>query len=464
MDKNERRKGIFKFFLSTVGLLLVFVLLFNSVSTILVQPEDDRCYSLMSGFYKEKENSLDAVFIGSSTSYANFNILMAWENYGMTSFTLATPHQPIYAAEYLFTEAVKTQPNAVFVFNLGTVCEYFEQDHLYAFHSIIDYMPFSYNKIQLTKYLLDNADMKYMENSEYFVPLIRYHDKWTDWDGTDFHKELDGVKGAPHYKQYKYSKRDITDLFKQTSKVTTDTPQAKKIEVCMQRLIGQIQEHGAKAVFITVPQAGKGLDICKHVNYAEQLAEEAGYPVVDMQDRKLMDSIGLDLTCDYYNDNHPNVHGSAKTTKYIAEYLIDRYQFKDKRKDKSFEARKKWNKALKNYHGMMNPYTLPEEFTFLIDNTAFPAPKIAASDEGKGEVEINVKLDDSAEGYRIYRKAGRDSAWKLIAELSADERTYIDKPEKEKEYTYTAIAFRKDGGKTVFSQYKHFGVTVTVEK
>ncbi|MBR3149563.1 MAG: hypothetical protein IKF64_05270 [Eubacterium sp.] len=466
MDKKERRKGIFKFFLSTTGLLLVFVMIFNSFSTIFVQPEDDRCYSLMHGFYKEKDDSLDAVFISSSTSYANFNIMMAWQNYGINAFTLATPHQPIYAAEYIFTEAVKTQPNALYVFNLGTVCEYFEKDQLYAFHAILDYMPFSFNKVKLTKYLLDNAEMKYMENSEYFFPLVRYHDKWTDWDGTDYHKELDGVKGAPHYKQYKYRKRNVEKLYKETDEVNSESPQAQKIKECMSRLFEQIKANNANAMFIIVPTAGKTIDIHQHINYAKQLAEEAGYPVLDMQDKKLMDSIGLDLTTDYYNDNHPNIHGSVKTTKFIAEYLLNNYDFKDKRYDDSYKAKKSWDEALVDYQNMIKAYSLEQEYTFQIDNS-FAAPKISASAEGKGEIEINVKLDKSADGYRIYRKEGNyDSGywWSQICELPSDVTTYTDKADADKTYTYTAIAYKKDGDNTVWSKYKYFGVTVTDEK
>ena len=463
MEKKERAKRNLKFFLSAVGLLMVFVLIFDSISTIFVQPEDDRCYSLVSGYYKEQDDSLDAVFIGSSTSYANFNIMMAWENYGMTAFTLATPHQPIYAAEYLYTEAVKTQPNAVYVFNLGTVCEYFEQDQLYGFHAILDYMPFSLNKIRLTKYLLDEADMKYMENSEYFVPMVRYHEKWSDWDGTDFHKELDGVKGAPHYKQYKYQKRNIEKLYKQTAKVAADDAYTAKIEGCLSRLIQQLRANRTKAVFITFPTAGKSMKILQHVNFAEEYVKNAGYPVLDMIDRDLMDSIGLDLTCDYYNDNHPNIHGGAKTTQYIAEYLMENYGFKDKRGDASFKAKKSWEKALAEYKKMMRPYYLDEEFSLRIDH-AFPAPKIAAASEEKGRVELSVKCDDSADGYRIYRKQGRDSKWELVADCAADKLTYTDSATPDTEYTYTAIAYRKDGKRTVFSRYKYFGVTLTVEK
>lgn len=463
MEKKERAKSILKFLLSTIGLVMVFVLIFDSISTIFVQPEDDRCYSLISGYYKEKDDSLDAVFIGSSTSYANFNVMMAWENYGISAFTLATPHQPIYAAEHIFTEAVKTQPNAVYVFNLGTVCEYFEEDQLYAFHAILDYMPLSLNKIKLTKYLLDEADMEYMKNSEYFVPMVRYHDKWSDWDGTDYHKELDGVKGAPHYKQYKYQKRNIESLYKQTSVAADDNEYTAKIKGCLSRLIEQIKANNAEAVFITFPTAGKSMKILKHMNFAEEYVKNAGYPVVDMLDRDLMDSIGLDLSCDYYNDNHPNIHGSAKTTKFIAEYLLKNYDFKDKRNDESFAAKDSWDKALKEYKKIMNPYYLNEEFNFKIDYS-FTAPKVAVSDEGKGKTEINVKLDDSAEGYRIYRKQGRDSKWEMIAELPAEEYTFVDKVESGKEYTYTAIAFKTDGGKKVFSNYKPFGVTLTVQK
>ena len=46
--------------------------------------------------------------------------------------------------------------------------------------------------------------------------------------------------------------------------------------------------------------------------------------------------MGLDYKTDFYNNDHVNIFGADKYTKFLENYLIKNYQFKDYRKDKNF--------------------------------------------------------------------------------------------------------------------------------
>ena len=59
-------------------------------------------------FYKEPENSLDMVLIGSSAAYTTFSSTVAWKEEGFTSYTLATSGAPMGIAKSMLKEVVKT--------------------------------------------------------------------------------------------------------------------------------------------------------------------------------------------------------------------------------------------------------------------------------------------------------------------------------------------------------------------
>ena len=53
------------------------------------------------GFYYEKNNSLDAVFIGSSSLWRSINPLLIYEDYGIASYIIATSAQRPSSLYYL---------------------------------------------------------------------------------------------------------------------------------------------------------------------------------------------------------------------------------------------------------------------------------------------------------------------------------------------------------------------------
>ena len=467
--KEKKNRGIVKFIFSTIGLLLVFAMLFNVTSRLLVHPEDGISYSMIKGFYEEEENSLDAVFIGSSTTYADWNPIIAWENYGITGFSLTSPAQPFSAQEELCKEARKTQPDAIYVFNLVPICEYFDEDEVYGFHVLLDYMPFSFNKLAIAHAMCKGTDMTLEESMEFYVPFIRYHDQWTSWDGEKYNKPFDGFKGVPHYVKYFRGRYNLTDMLYYTEEAAKFSKDTQKIKDAVNSLTAYLKEENVKAFFITSPTVGKDEEVYKTINAAEELVKEAGFTVIDFQNTNTLDELDIRLNEDFYNHNHLNIHGAIKSTSYISEYMIETYGLKDKRNDKSYTAAQGWNEALENYKGKMAPYVLEQEHTKQVDSL-YTAPKIKAeTDSESGAVNITWKHEEGADKYVLYRKDMLYSRWQEIAVLDSDEFNFTDthKPkfsetddEAMKGPYYTVIACKNEGGKDVWSDYNHKGVLV----
>ena len=63
----------------------------------------------VTGFYAEDNNTLDMVYIGGSAAYVYWQPLRAFNEYGFTSYDLATSTITPEAIKYYIVEAEKTQ-------------------------------------------------------------------------------------------------------------------------------------------------------------------------------------------------------------------------------------------------------------------------------------------------------------------------------------------------------------------
>lgn len=83
-NNSATRRHLLK--IKIIAFILIFVLLlayFNRVLTYSSYVVESRW---MTEIYKEKENSLDAVYIGSSKVYAYWNPNIAWNDYGIAVY------------------------------------------------------------------------------------------------------------------------------------------------------------------------------------------------------------------------------------------------------------------------------------------------------------------------------------------------------------------------------------------
>ena len=142
-------KSVIKKILKPVAFCLILAVLALLVQGKAFKISDVRSYQTFKGYYDEKTDSLDVVYIGQSNVYPFWSAPLAWEDYGITSFPLAIGAMPARSVKYMVEEGIKTQPNALYLINLNTFTDiYFEVSHL---HNVTDYMRFSGTKARLIK-------------------------------------------------------------------------------------------------------------------------------------------------------------------------------------------------------------------------------------------------------------------------------------------------------------------------
>lgn len=437
--------------LKAVVFLLIFVILFCSISKVFTAPGDYRNYQWIAGFYEEPEDSLDAVYIGSSNCYAFWNPLVAWEKYGITVYPFNSNTQPIIAAEHLIKEVRKTQPDALFILNTNTLGEKMMTNVRY--HYLLDYLPFSMNKLSLTQYLSEAAGLSFEDSLEFYFPIIRYHTRWDELSYQDFHYEVDGLKGASAYRLYLETAEDISKDY-----IITDETAAPPdfITEAFTSLLDYCDEEDVNILFVTVPRAEESELIAKQINALNQQITDRGYPVLDLMDQP--EVMGANPIRDYYNIGHMNVHGSVKYTQYLSEYLIEHYGFEDKRGQAAYAS---WDEGWEAYSEVLSQSVLEFELDLTCRDFTISSPKNLKAKATKDGVQLSWNASQGAEQYVIYRKLS-GGTWSSYAVTEALSFTDAH-AQSGSRYVYRVVPACQRDGATYYGEFAYFGVTVDVD-
>jgi len=444
--------------LKAVVFAVVFVLLFLSVQQTLI-PYDALNYQHIAGFYEEREDSLDAVYIGSSNCFIFWNSAFAWKEHGITVYPYACNSLSFYATEHLIKEARKTQPDAMFIVNINAIYEGgIGVDQMY---NLLNCMPFSMNKLSLTKYMTEVADLSLKDSIEFYLPVIRYHERYSNLIKEDFGAEIDGYKGATVFNNYFNKIDDISERYTLTEEtVEIDS----RVTDCIDSLLEYIEEEELDVLFVTVPQAKTRVKDAKRYNAIEKYISERGFDTLDLL--SATEEQGLDLTKDFYNDGHVNIHGSIKFTDYLSKYLIENYdQFEDKRGNGEYAD---WDESLKSYLEVASPYILDFETDMTVRDLGMSAPQgLTVALDGK-KANLSWESVEGAHGYAVYRKVDK-GPWERITDISADaldedvKCSYSEGLTGKGKYSYTVVPYVLKDGKNIYGDFSYRGVNVVNE-
>ncbi|MBE6775104.1 MAG: hypothetical protein E7543_02825 [Ruminococcaceae bacterium] len=328
--------------------LLIFLFGFFGCQTVLADG-DSKDYKRINGFFDERENSLDAVFLGSSATYAFWTPPVAFAEYGITVYSFSNAAQPTFAARYLIEDARKTQPDALYIINISHLLENYG-NHL---HKLLVNYPNSINKLEMTDYLCDMGGLSLSERMEHYFPIIRFHERWSELTKEDFKPSEDKYKCGSTYTSFLSKTTDVSGLkydFETRAELSENDLRG------LTELMDYCEQTEVKVLFVIVPQAVSDKERFAEQNTTADILTGRGFDVLDL--RKHTEEIGLDLSADYYNAKHTNLHGSLKITDYISRYLVENYGFGDKRGQEEYSD---WTEASAKYYEKISEYLTPAE-------------------------------------------------------------------------------------------------------
>lgn len=423
-------------------ILCTAVLSIQSVYTV----DNKRSNELILDYTLEKKNSLDAVCIGGSEVHAYWQPLFGWKDYGIAVWNYSVDQLPVRSMKNLIIEARKTQPDALYIISLGVFKSASETDKIEVSHRIVDFMPYSFNKIDTIMRLTDYDHYGIEDRIDLLFPIIRFHSRWDSLKSYAYGVREVDYKASIHTKSFCEQVDDTVGEYKiyDGEETLADANQES-----LEELLNYCDENDVNVLFVKMPQ---NLDETRQrrLNQAEDMVTDRGYPCLDLIED--YDDTYLDTDNDFYNAAHTNVHGSLKVSRIIGEYLTDNYSFSDKRGQRNWKS---WDDALVSYMDYLSPYVLTIE-TDNVQRTRMASPKLNKLQIDGQNITVSWEAVDNVDGYEIFRQ--NKKVWESVADINDGSLSYLDENlTASTSYTYRVVPYQTgaDGSK----QYGHFDVT-----
>lgn len=340
MEQTEKRKKIVRVIL----FLLIGILLFHIISTILL-PEwvtaGDVTLSLR-GFYQEKRNSIDVLFIGDSNVYRGVSPLAIWKEQGITSYDYSSPKQNLLLSYYSIKECLKTQKPKVIMLEVNQAF-YEENPDEQSVRKVIDNMKLGTNKWQA----INEPEFSHtnLEKLSYIFPIIRYHSRWDKLTDKDFAR----IKLSYHstFKGYLPTKqiRPYQKKLDYMKKGESQEQIGQKAKIYLDKIDSLCKQNNIKLVLMRIPEIEswsweKNQDMTKYAKEKQ----------LDFLDMNIEEGIHINWETDSEDAGaHLNITGAEKVSAFLGKYLKEVHHLEDHREDNKYET---WKQALEEYEKM----------------------------------------------------------------------------------------------------------------
>lgn len=285
------------------------------------------------GFYAERDHSIDMVMIGSSPVYPYYAAPMLWGEYGIAAYPVSANLQRPIAAPYLVEEVEKTQSPGLYIFEVRmyTARETDLTNNMAYTRGVTDNMKYSWNRIRTINAMVEDRAERYT----YYFDIFKYHSNWKT------------MVLPEQIACFRYEKKDdqkgyvMTDEVGPceavvTSHITEKTPIPEFQEDCLYQLLDLLKEKELQALFLLSPTVMEE-EKQQMYNYMEEIITSYGYRFLDLN--RHYEEIGMDFATDFSDyGGHTNALGAEKCTAFLGEYVKKHYELPDRRQETGYES------------------------------------------------------------------------------------------------------------------------------
>ena len=307
---------------------------------------DNREGHLLCGYYHTADTH-DVIFIGDCEVYEGFVPATLFEEYGITSYVRGSSQQTVWQSYYILEETLKRETPKAVVFNVLAL-KYGETPLESISRMSLEDMEWSGAKLDAIKASMTDEESLV----SYFLPILRYHSRWSELDADDFKHAFDKHEDITHQGYLMQTGIDPVD--------TTDNRQPDAIlDLLPDRAIEYLDKMTAlcrekRIELILVKAPTNSIRYYWYPEWDEQMVDYAAenglayYSLVGKDEE-----IGLDWSTDTYDKGlHLNVYGAEKFTSYFGKILAENHNMPDHRTDAELSAI--WDERIDAYYKERN--------------------------------------------------------------------------------------------------------------
>lgn len=272
--------------------------------------------------YREKKDSIDVMFFGSSMCYCTFDVPLLWKEYGIPSYNMGKQQQPPSLTYYTMKDILKDQHPKVIVLELygfSYQVDNPEQVSPGVTGASLDIMRLSQCK---TDAIMANVPQK-SKWIEYQIPFIRTHIGWKTLSLSSF-TGVDSLnyKGfASYFKGVSSHKPDQKILNNQQKKIGTAQKEY------LNKIIDLTKSKNIPLVLVKAPYPIR-TDVVEVTNSIREIARQNNIPLIDYT--KKFNEINFDFKQDTRDGQHLSSLGAEKLTRNLGEYIRTNYHLDSK--------------------------------------------------------------------------------------------------------------------------------------
>lgn len=323
-----------------IAFLLILGILLWNISYIVRPYSGSASRKNVCGFYAEKADTLDAVFVGSSSVFAFWQPMEFWHSYGVATYDFATGTMPPQCIKYCIKEIEKTQSPQLIVIDAKTFVTaetgYYtdetiaNMDHEVPLRYVADNFKYSLNRLEL----INNCVPDTYDKLSFYIDLFKYHTEWTSlFDRQSLayagNESRDFNRG--YNTETRWKALEVTDY----SNVKKKKALSERVEAVLTDLLEYCQGEDFQVLFLA-PMYRQSKSDKQTFNYIADIVEEYGYTLLNVNDYQ--EETGMDFSTDYYDKDHVNIFGAQKYTEFVGNYLMENYSLADHRGDSAYAA------------------------------------------------------------------------------------------------------------------------------
>jgi hypothetical protein len=295
------------------------------------------------GFYGEKNDSLDVVYIGGSAAFVYYQPLKAFEEHGITSYNFGANTIQAELYKYMIEEMLNSQNPKLLILD-ARAFQYRDKDQPpteVAYRNVLSGTPLNLNKINFIEKYVRNT-LKDDDTLSYYFSFIKFHSAENTYSKSQGLKMFIN-KYRNNYKGFMFIPKVDKQSFVDYETKEELSPNEDTVEI-LDDLLEYLKDKDMKVLFVVSPY----IEHKEHkmvFNYVEKKVKEAGFDFIDANDYR--NEIGIDYNNDFYNNGHVNIFGSNKYTDFICKYINENIEFVDHRTEEEYDSWKEllpaWN-------------------------------------------------------------------------------------------------------------------------
>lgn len=283
------------------------------------------------GIKEEKKNSLDVVCIGGSATFVYWEPLKAFNDYGFTSYDLATNTIQAESILSYVKYAQKYQNPDLYVIGVRAFQYYSQDGDEVGLRVTTDALDLGVIRNQLITQYINNRTIQ-TDAVSLYCDLAKYHINYDalknpiSWQLKNNTYKCN-FKG--HQPQTEWCNLQQPVNF-QNEKRADLAINDRKVLI---ELLDYLNENDINALFVVCPYYISAEEYSVY-NSIGDIVQNYGYNYLNMNDYYA--EMGIDFSEDFYNINHVNTLGAEKYTKFLGDYIKENYDLPDHRNQKNF--------------------------------------------------------------------------------------------------------------------------------